>query len=371
MISLIINSDLGSPETIGRRVLPIANRLHQSENLGYIFCRDSIKTNYSNKTIKTIPLKAFIPKVLTAINIYLSHAFPSRRLQVRLFEFFVSKKIKLLDNTTKIHSWEYAPRLYKKIKKKYPDIKIIQDVPIAPPKYLISIEENLNIKHAKDQNFINSIQYIDQFIAPSEFVKQVLVKHYQILENKITIIPFGVNSKEFKPDKKDNSKIKFIFAGSITERKGVPLLIEAWKELNLPNAELILCGRVYKNTAKLLKNSEKYNIKTPGHVNILKYLQQADVFVFPSLNEGSAKATYEAMACGLPLITTFNAGSIAENNKEAIIISILDKQALKKAILSFYNNPEKIKTMGQAARAKAIQYPWSKYAQNIINFYGK
>lgn len=67
-----------------------------------------------------------------------------------------------------------------------------------------------------------------------------------INETKIFVVPFGVDIEKFKPIKKDYIvTFKVAFSGNVNNRKGIPYLIRAWKELNLKNAELNIYGRVY------------------------------------------------------------------------------------------------------------------------------
>jgi len=172
-------------------------------------------------------------------------------------------------------------------------------------------------------------------------------------------------------ENKDNKLFKVAFAGNINNRKGIPYLIQAWKELNLKDAELNLYGRVYPEIKKYLKDAEKYNIKIHGFIDITDELPKNHIFVFPSLLEGSAKVTYEALACGLPVITTYNSGSIIRNKVEGFVIPIQNVEAIKDKILYFYNHREQIKIFGKRARKLAEKYTWEMYGKKIVNIYEK
>jgi glycosyltransferase involved in cell wall biosynthesis len=213
----------------------------------------------------------------------------------------------------------------------------------------------------------DSLEYIDCFVVPSEFVRDSLVS-IGIKRNKITIIPFGVDVGKFGPIKRAGSSVfKAAFSGNVNNRKGIPYLIQAWKELGLKDAELNLYGRVYPEIRKCLKDSEKFGIKVHGFIKLEKELPKNDIFVFPSLLEGSAKSLYEAMACGLPVVTTYNAGSVVRNGKEGFIIPVQDVEAIRKKILYFYDNRKQIKKMGRAARKLAEKYTWERYAATVSN----
>jgi len=215
-----------------------------------------------------------------------------------------------------------------------------------------------------------SLVYIDYFVVPSEFVKKSLIKE-GVDKDKIFVVPFGVDSKKFKPIEKDYfDTFRVAFSGNVCLRKGIPFLIKAWKELKLKNAELNIYGWVYQEVKKYITDREKYNIKIHGFLkDIDKELPKNHVYVFPSILEGSAKAIYEAMACGLPVITTKNSGSIVEDGKEGFIIPTLDVKSIKEKILFFYENREEIKRFGERARKKVEKYTWERYGKNIVDIY--
>ncbi|AEH06046.1 glycosyltransferase family 4 protein [Methanothermococcus okinawensis] len=315
-------------------------------------------------------------KFLTAIPIYISKKFPSNKIKNYLFEYFATKKLKRLDlnKIDIIHSWNFLPNVYSYLKEKNQNIKIIQDVPMAFPNVLKDLENyNALFKGEKTElpcYIKTSLKYIDYYIVPSDFVKKSLINE-GIDESKIFVVPFGVDITKFKPIEKDYSgTFKVAFSGNVNNRKGIPYLIQAWKELNLKDAELNIYGRVYPEVKKYFKDTEKYNIKVHGFVNnINNELSKNHLYVFPSLLEGSAKSVYEALACGLPVITTPNSGSVVEDGKEGYLIPTQDIEILKDKILFFYNNRDKTKEFGKNARKKAEQYTWENYGKRINEIY--
>ncbi|CAB3289263.1 Glycosyl transferase group 1 [Methanocaldococcus lauensis] len=375
-VLFLLNSDFGVKNTIGARAKPIADELIKNHNLK-IICRGYDKNLKSRYNIIQIFSHAdIIMKLLTAIPIYLSKRFPANKIKNNIFEHLTINKLKNIDLNEYdiVHSWEFLPRVYKYIKEKNPEIKIIQDVPMAFPNVLRNLKD-YNILFTGEIPEIpdyvkQSLKYIDYYIAPSEFVKKSLINE-GIDETKIFVVPFGVDIEKFKPIKKDyNGTFKVAFSGNVNNRKGISYLIQAWKELNLKNAELNIYGRVYPEVKKYFNDAEKYNIKIYGFVkNIEEELPKNHIYVFPSLLEGSAKSVYEALACGLPVITTENAGSVVEDGKEGFIIPTQDVESLKEKILFFYNNREAIKEFGKRARKKAEQYTWENYGKRVVEIY--
>jgi len=97
--------------------------------------------------------------------------------------------------------------------------------------------------------------------------------------------------------------------------------------------------------------------------------QQADIFVFPSLEEGSALVTYEAMACGLPVVTTPNAGSLVRDGVEGFIVPIRDPDALAERIEQLRADARLRQEMGRAARARAETLTWENHGQDLSTIY--
>jgi len=371
----ILNSDFGVEGTVGSRILPLAKELLKNKEL-IILCRN-FKEELTNKynIKKVVPFGSIIMKILYGITIFSFQKFKSNKIKNKIFEFFLIRKLKKIDlsQIDMIHSWDFLPRTYEILKNKNPKIKIIQDVAMA----FLNIIKNIKDKEKlfkydrlESPNYLkDAFRYIDIFVAPSEFVKKSLINE-GIEENKIVIVPFGVDINKFKPINKDlNGKFKVAFSGNVNNRKGIPYLIEAWKELNLENAELNIYGRIYPEVRKYLKNTKKYNINLYGFIDLTQELPKNHVYVFPSLLEGSAKSIYEALACGLPVITTFNSGSIIRDDEEGFIVPIQNTGALKEKILFFYNNRNKIKEFGERARRLAEEYTWKRYGKEVNKLY--
>jgi glycosyltransferase involved in cell wall biosynthesis len=92
----------------------------------------------------------------------------------------------------------------------------------------------------------------------------------------------------------------------------------------------------------------------------------ADVFVLPSLAEGSAGVTYEALAAGVPVVTTPAAGSVVRDGVDGRIVPERDPVALADAIAEIVEDRNKRERMSIAARERARDYTWNRYGERLI-----
>ncbi|MFL6540962.1 MAG: glycosyltransferase, partial [Chthoniobacterales bacterium] len=101
-----------------------------------------------------------------------------------------------------------------------------------------------------------------------------------------------------------------------------------------------------------------------------EYLSQCTVHVFPSTCEGSAKVTYEAAACGLPQITTREAGDVVVDGVEGIIIPPANVDRLAEAIRHLYDNPDIVTRMSIAARERVVKnFTWDHFRTRLLIAY--
>lgn len=219
---------------------------------------------------------------------------------------------------------------------------------------------------------LQEYQEADYIFVPSEFAYKSFLEN-GFPEKKLKLIRFGVDLNRFKPKEKKRDKFRVIFVGQVGLRKGVQYLLQAWKELNLKEAELVLVGPVFPDFKKILQEYKDLPNLVQIHYSneTEKLYQSSSVFVFPTIEEGTALAVLDAMAAGLPVVTTPNAGSPVKNEKDGFLVPIRDVSALKEKILEFYNSPNLIRKMGQSARENVEELSWERYQKELIETYGK
>lgn len=189
-------------------------------------------------------------------------------------------------------------------------------------------------------------------------------------EEKLYYLPRGVDVERFKPGVRPPI-FRAVFSGALIERKGIHHLLEAWHRLDLKDAELWLVGSVHDEAKPHLKKYWRDNIRVVGFArDVENYLSQGTVHIFPSQCEGSAKVVYEAAACGLPQITTREAGDVVNDDVEGIIIQPGNVGELAAAILELYRHPEKVERMSEAARRRVVDnFTWDHFRTRLLVAY--
>ena len=156
-----------------------------------------------------------------------------------------------------------------------------------------------------------------------------------------------------------------IFVGDFGDRKGCMRVSEAITTLNDPGVKSIFIGKGENNPdcpGILFKGSIKHEL-------LNTYLQSSDVFILPTLNEGCCNAIVEAIACGLPVISSdlpFNYDIL--DNKNSILVNPLSIKEIANAIRLLKNNPELRKEMAERSLERASSLSITLRASAIINF---
>jgi glycosyltransferase involved in cell wall biosynthesis len=205
----------------------------------------------------------------------------------------------------------------------------------------------------------------DWAIVPSEQVRQDLVERFGMDRDRCFLIPYAVHASWLDLQ---NQPIRgrVLFVGNAGLRKGIHYLGMASQILGHRGYEFRVAGSF---TRAMREHRLGKNLNFLGHVprsEIREEYQKADIFVLPSLAEGSAEVTYEALATGLPVITTEAAGSVVRDGVEGFIVPERDAQALAERIEELVENRELRHRMAAAAKDRAKDYTWDKYAERLL-----
>lgn len=227
--------------------------------------------------------------------------------------------------------------------------------------------KNVSLRKKINKIKEEELKLADYIICLSEWAKESLIKN-NIPSHKIYVANLGFDPDKFKGKEKYicEEKLKIVFVGTLTKRKGVDLLLNVSKELS-SIVDLTMIGPL-ADASDLLDPQNNTFTWHPfvNHDQLSKLLREADLFVFPSYLDSWAMVVVEAMASGLPVIVSSNTGA-----KEALatdagyIIPPGDTLILKERIRYLYNNKSLLKEMGINARKQSLLYTWDSYYLKI------
>lgn len=228
-----------------------------------------------------------------------------------------------------------------------------------------------------------------KIIANSNRVKEDIIRHYKVIPRDIVVIYNGIDLLEFNPDERDlhikerdrigidKDSLVLLFVGSGFERKGLGSLIESVGELNKQRkVTLIVVGNGnysrYKRLGKRFGVEEKVYFLGPQS-NVKRFYLASDIFVLPSIYEPFSNACLEAMACGLPVITSRVNGvsELLEKDNEVrdlIIDEPRDSNEIARKVTMLFDE-EKRRRIGRRCRDIASGLTIEENVQKTIEVY--
>jgi glycosyltransferase involved in cell wall biosynthesis len=202
-------------------------------------------------------------------------------------------------------------------------------------------------------------------------VWNVLQLAYGLAPDRAVYIPNGVERRFFVPreygDRPDG--VRFLWAGTWLDQRGIFYLRDAMQRLasRVPRITLTIAGpgtspeQIERFFGNELAGKILVQPVVPADQMPELYLKH-DVFIFPSLMEGLPTVIMEAMASGLPVITTETCGmpDVVENEFNGLLVPPADAGALENAILRLYGSAELRRTLGQQAQESMRRYTWER-----------
>jgi glycosyltransferase involved in cell wall biosynthesis len=213
-----------------------------------------------------------------------------------------------------------------------------------------------------------ALNFCDVVIAQSLGVKKYMLKLYgQQISKKIRIIPTGVDHEKFRPYEKNSSEPQILFAGALSEIKGVSCLIKAFSKLQKvsPDARLVLIGSGasvdrYKNMVKQMGLERNVDFLGPvrDDLEMIEHYKNSDVVVLPSNVGGPISCTIlEGLSSGRPVISTNVPGGIPDivNSEVGALIEREDVDTLANELIKFISDEDYKKQIGVNARRQVEQ----------------
>jgi glycosyltransferase involved in cell wall biosynthesis len=216
----------------------------------------------------------------------------------------------------------------------------------------------------------------DCLLVNSEYVKWSFINEGYPAD-KIRVVQWGVNPEfdSLKLSYSASGPIRLIFTGGFGSRKGATLIINALRILKDRNIEFTfdVVGSVMSDITIPDWFNETASIKLHGHLpqkEMKPLLEQSDIYIFPTYTEGSAQSVKEAMAIGLPVITTMQSGAPIEHGENGLLIEDDNVDSLVSTIINLGGNRALQEKLGRnAASTIRKAHTWDNFAKEVSGIY--
>jgi glycosyltransferase involved in cell wall biosynthesis/O-antigen/teichoic acid export membrane protein len=212
-------------------------------------------------------------------------------------------------------------------------------------------------------------QLADAIVCGSRFVFEAL-KACGVGDGKCHVVPYGIPLDRFPARSRERAdqRLRILFAGEVGLRKGVQYLLEALGLLRSRQVDVRLAGTVALDHTRLRPYAELVNVLGPVPRRRMPILfQWADVVVLPSVCEGSALVTYEALASGVPVIATPNAGAPLRDGVDGVLVPLRNATALATAIDRFATDGEFLQWCSQNAVLTRKELGFDAYGERLMS----
>ena len=235
-----------------------------------------------------------------------------------------------------------------------------------------------------------SMKRADVVVTDSQFSKTEIVKYFPQYENKIEVVPCGVDCNVFKPvqDKSIIEKVKanhnikgkyFLYLGTLEPRKNLTRLVKAYEILTKRKEDcplLVLAGgkgwlydEIFEQVNKSGLGDKVIFTQYIPSEEICPLMNGAEAFVFPSLYEGFGMPPLEAMACGTPVIVSSSASLPEVVGDCGIIVDAYSEESIADAMEKIADNQELKKQLSEKGIVRAREFSWEKSAEKLYSIY--
>ena len=301
----------------------------------------------------------------------------------RALDTAVASKLRHMESVSAVYAYEDGALASFRVASQM-GLKTIYDLPIGywkcyrelmeeeaslQPEWAMTLPGNLDSAsklHRKDEE----LTLATHIIVASQFVRRTLFKAGH-LNAPISVVRYGAPatcSMRSEPSAPGN-KLKVIFVGMMSQRKGISYLLQAAENLG-SRIELTLVG-VRVGECRVLDAALRKHRWIPSlcHSELLQEIGRHDVMVFPSLFEGFGLVLLEALSQGVPVITTPNTGApdFLSDGEDGFIVPIRDAVAIEEKLEILSRDRERVAAMSQAAIRKAAQQSWEQYRMRLAS----
>lgn len=364
-VSIVTFANLGKKQNLKTSdIAPVIGALENRGELTQIVCQINAGFSFAH-TYSAIPVWLRYP--IRAFEKISGKTF-SRRTMEKLFDFFAQYRLGHTDIVL-CHGGYFLPKTARTAHAKG---SVTIDIAVSAHLSENAVLEKKELSHLgfpayegvymQLERAYHASERFDYLIALSEYARHTYIDAGYPEERVFVAYP-DIDTRRFAPNERAEKKdvpFRVLYLAHTQPLKGLHYLLDAWESLDLHGAELVIVGGFSEMPEELKQHymdriqSGTHITWTPGTHTPERFYQDATVLVFPSLTEGFSRVMLEAMACGIPVITTENARGIVEDGKTGYVVPIRDAQAIKEKIQYLYDHRELAAEMGRAAR-KAVE----------------
>jgi len=213
-----------------------------------------------------------------------------------------------------------------------------------------------------------------RIIVNSEFSRSALLNE-GVSCDKIDVIPLAFEGDASKSHllnsevrrRRTSDPLRILFLGQVTLAKGIQYLIQAAKLLAHAKIEINVVGGIGISEQAIAACPS--NIRFHGPVSrgaVGRWLENSDIFVFPTLSDGFGMTQLEAMHAGLPVISTFSCGRVVRSGVDGLVVPARDADALANAILRFYDDADFLSSCSNEARRRVKDFSLGSLAEQLL-----
>ncbi|MEI9941321.1 MAG: glycosyltransferase family 4 protein [Pseudomonadota bacterium] len=223
-------------------------------------------------------------------------------------------------------------------------------------------------ERAKQLAYTQLFTRASAIVAWSEWTKRSFVEHYGCTEDSVVVIPPGVDLEQFRVGDRDHELPRVLFVGGDFIRKGGDLLLDVYHRHLKGRVELLLVTKADVPEEPGVRVFRNLQANSP---ELLELFRTADIFVLPTRADCYSLVCMEALASGLPVVTTRVGGipDIIQDGKTGHLVDADDGDALAAALKGLCDDPARRREMSIASRAAAVaRFDGRENARRLFEF---
>lgn len=212
----------------------------------------------------------------------------------------------------------------------------------------------------------------DTIIVASRYSRDAVANLSPDVGHKLKEVPLTVNLDAYLPYQhvrryKADRPLNVLFAGSVNLRKGLPYLLDAFSRIEPGVAKLTVVGGVRVREEKIAAYQDRVEFRGAiPHVEMPQTYHDADVFVFPTISDGFGAVMLEAMATGLPVISTDHCADIVAHGVNGFRIPIRSPEAIVESIDEIVRHPDILEHLSTGAVATSHKFTLERYQAMLV-----